>query len=48
MVSEWPEPQNVKLAGVHDGMEALACNTTADETEPGRGGEWRSLYPSCP
>ena len=28
MVSAWPEPQNVRLAGVHDGMEALACNTT--------------------
>ena len=26
MVSAWPEPQNVRLAGVHDEMEALACD----------------------
>ena len=30
----------VKLAGVHDGMEALACNTT--ETRPNRAGEEES------
>jgi len=40
MVSAWPEPQNVKLVGVHDGMEALACNTT--ETRPNRSGEEES------
>ena len=40
MVSAWPEPQNVKLVGVHDGMEALACNTT--ETRPNRAGEEES------
>jgi hypothetical protein len=27
-VSAWPGPQNVTLAGVHDGVEALACTTT--------------------
>ena len=24
MVSAWPEPPNVKLVGVHDGMERFA------------------------
>ena len=35
MVSAWPERPNVKLVGVHDGMEAFALITT--ETE-----RWRS------
>ena len=35
MVSAWPEPPNVKLVGVHDGVEALACATT-EARPPGR------------
>ncbi len=46
MVSEWPEPQNVKLAGVHDGMEALACNTT--ETRLNRAEEGSGVRSTLP
>ena len=41
MVCAWPEPPFAKLAaiiaGVHDGMEALACATTTTDTKtPGQ------------
>jgi len=57
MVCAWPEPPFASIAGVCDGMEALALVGAITETKSkllrrgriGRGeGERRSLYPSRP
>jgi len=39
MVSAWPELPFARLAGVCDGMEALALRGTTTETRPNRAGE---------
>jgi hypothetical protein len=39
VVSAWPEPPSAIIAGVCDGMEALAWGGTITETRPNRAGE---------